>query len=92
MTVNQLYKRLGKLIEEGHGRTNVAVAKETFRDNRESDGCTILDVHGLGVKLIHLADDDGGTAVNKDGSERMRMTCILAGSSGVNQRGQLIDA
>lgn len=90
MTINNLHKQLTKLIAEGYGRVPVAVAKETFRDNRESDGCTILDVHGLGVQRIHMADDDGGTAINRDGSERTRLTLILAGSSGANSKGEIV--
>lgn len=90
MTLNQLHKRLEKLIADGHGRKPVCVAKETFRDNREDDGCSILQVHGLGLELIHMADDDGGTAVNKDGSERMRWNVILVGSAGANQKGNIV--
>jgi len=91
MTLNQLYKRLGRLIGEGHGRQQVCIAKRTFEHNCEDDGVTILPVEGLGVDWINIADGDGGTGVNKDGSERMRETVILAGGSGVNSKGQLID-
>lgn len=91
MTLNQLHKKLGKLIEEGFGRLPVCVSKSTFTDNREGDGVTILPVQGAGVRRINIADDDGGTAINKDGSERTRMTVILSGACGVNIRGELID-
>ncbi len=90
MELIQFYKRLGKLIALGHGRRHVTVAKDTFTDNRESDGCTILPVVGLGIKTIRLADDDGGTAVNKDGSERFSTVLILAGGSGANSKGELL--
>lgn len=91
MTVNQLYKRLGKLIECGYGIVTVSVAKETFKDNRENDGCTILQLEGLGVRRINLADDDGGTKINKDGSEASKLVCMLVGSSGATAKGDLVD-
>jgi hypothetical protein len=72
---------LGKLVEQGEGRIPICVDKETFKDNRESDGCTILEVDGLRVALIHLADDDGGTAVTKAGLERTRRMAVLYGTS-----------
>lgn len=37
-TLNQLKKRLDKLIGEGHGRRRVCVSKTTFRHNCEDDG------------------------------------------------------
>lgn len=90
MTLNQFYKRLGKLIVEGHGREHVTVAKHTFTDNRESDGCTILPVVGMGIRTINRADDDGGCARNKDGTFRYMTVLILAGGSGANSKGELL--
>lgn len=81
MTLNNLHKILGRLIENGHGRCRVSVAKESFRDNRENDGCTILPVAGVDVRWIVDVDDDGGTAFNKDGTERGGTTIIFGGSS-----------
>lgn len=81
MTLNQLHKQLGKLIAEGHGRQRVSIAKESFRDNRESDGCTILPVAIVDTDWIVDADGDGGRATNKDGTERGRWTVILGGAS-----------
>ena len=80
MTLNQLHKLLGKLIDEGLGRRDVCIDKESFRDNRESDGCVILPVCKVDAYWVPQADDDGGTATNKDGSERGRTTVILGGS------------
>lgn len=91
MNVNQLYKRLGQLIEEGHGRKPVCVAKTTFVDNCEDDGVTILPLVGLGIRAINIHDGDGGTGYNKDGSERLRQTVILAGGMGANSKGELVD-
>ena len=87
MTLNQLYKRLGKLIEKGHGRKAVCVDKESFRDNRESDGCTILDIACVDVRWIINADDDGGAKINKDGTESGLTRVIFGGSSYDDRKG-----
>lgn len=79
MTVNQLHKHLAKLIKQGCGRRQVCISKTSFADNRESDGCTILPVEVVDTDWIVDADDDGGTATNKDGSERGRWLVILGG-------------
>jgi hypothetical protein len=83
MQLRTLYIHLGRMIEHGHGRALVAVDKDSFRDNRESDGCTILPLSGFKVYPVPQADDDGGTTVNKDGTERYRKTCVLFGSMGL---------
>ena len=80
MTLNQLYKGLGKLIEKGHGRKAVCVDKESFRDNREPDGCTVLDIACVDVRWIVNADDDGGAKINKDGTENGSTRIIFGGS------------
>lgn len=80
MTVNQLHKALSALIAKGAGRRRVSIAKDSFRDNREVDGCTILPVEFVDTDWIVDADDDGGLAINKDGTERGRWTVILGGS------------
>ena len=87
MTLNQLYKRLGKLIEKGHGRKAVCVDKESFRDNRESDGCTILDIVCVDVRFIVNADDDGGAKINKDGTENGSARIIFGGSDYAASKG-----
>lgn len=81
MTLNQLQKRIAKLIEQGYGRCRVSVDKPSFRDNREGDGCVILPICGVDSEWIVDIDDDGGTATNKDGSERGRTTVIFYGES-----------
>jgi hypothetical protein len=81
MTLNQLQKRIARLIEQGYGRRRVAVDKPSFRNNCEADGCVILPVIGLGVEWIPDSDDDGGCATNKDGSERGRLTVVIFGDS-----------
>lgn len=89
-TVARLHKELGKLIADGHGRKPVCVNKDTFRHNCESDGVVILELAGMGVQWIPTADDDGGTKWNKDGSQAGRTVLILAGDSGANARGELV--
>lgn len=81
MTLNKLHKLLGELIDQGHGRRQVSIDKSSFRDNRETDGCVILPISCVDVQWIVEADGDGGSATNKDGSERGRTTVILGGSS-----------
>jgi hypothetical protein len=80
MTLNQLHKQLAKLIEQGYGRRQVCIDKASFRDNRESDGCVILPVCIVDAFWVPQADDDGGAATNKDGTERGRATIVLGGS------------
>ena len=79
MTVGKLHRILGELITAGHGRKPVCVAKETFVDNRESDGVTILNLYTVRRERIAMADDDGGIAINKDGSEKSRAVVVLGG-------------
>lgn len=81
MTVNQLHKLLARLIAQGHGRTRVSIDKATFTDPRENDGPMILPVCELEAKWVPDAADDGGIAINKDGTERGRQTCVLGGAS-----------
>ncbi len=79
MTIGQLHKALGKLIDNGHIRRRVCISKETFSDNRESDGCTILNVHAVEMLTVNMADDDGGTAMTKAGLEMTQLTAVLFG-------------
>ncbi|WP_417070765.1 hypothetical protein [Niveibacterium terrae] len=80
MTVQHLHKLLGKLIEQGHGRKPVRIDKSSFRHPLEDEGICIIDVTSVsGPTWIPMADDDGGTAWNADGSERGRYMVILAG-------------
>lgn len=81
ITVTKLYDLLGKAIASGNGRNPVCIDKTTFQDNREGDGVTILDVCGAKIEAIQLADEDGGGAYNKDGSERIRTCIVLFGNA-----------
>ena len=79
ISVAKMHKMLGELIEKGHGRRHICVDKATFTDNRESDGVTILDVYVLKPACIEMADDDGGLALNKDGTAKTRNIVLLGG-------------
>lgn len=82
LTVARLHKELGKLIEQGHGRKPVNVHKESFHHPLESDGAVILDVESIqGPVWISMADDDGGTKWNRDGTESGKRVVILKGGA-----------
>lgn len=83
MKVSRFHNLIGKLLVENRaGHLTVCIDKSTFRDNRESDGCVILEVCGAQIITHPMLDDDGGMAENKDGTERQRMSLVLYGSSG----------
>ena len=79
MTVAKLHKLLGTLVEEGQGRRPVCVNKASFYHPLESDGVAILDVTEAKADTITMADDDGCTATNKDGSEKTRKVFVIGG-------------
>lgn len=79
MTVAKLHKILCELVESGQGRRPVCVNKESFYHPCESDGVVILDVTEATADTIIMADDDGGTAINKDGTEKMRKVFVIGG-------------
>lgn len=89
-TVARLHKELGKLVEAGHGRKIVHINKSSFQHNLESDGCVIMELAGLGIQIVPVIDDDGGTKWNKDGSEASMTVLVLAGGMGANIKGELI--
>ena len=84
MTLNKFKKIIDKLIEQGHGRTQVSVNKESFSDNRESDGCVILNVYGAEYQYVPQAAGDGGTQFNADGTERYKRTIVIFGNNHVS--------
>lgn len=81
MTLNALYKELGKLIEGGCGRMQVAIDKTTFTHNLEGDGCVILNVCHVDWKPIIQMDGDGGHKIDSKGRECYRKTVVLYGDS-----------
>jgi hypothetical protein len=79
MTLRKLHNLLGKMIANGEGRRPVCISKTTFTHPCEGDGATILNVQDAFLQMVSQADDDGGTKVNKDGSEAMRGCLVLVG-------------
>ncbi|PRD68743.1 hypothetical protein C6P61_09585 [Malikia spinosa] len=83
ITVQRLHKLLGQLAEQGHGRKPVCVDKESFSSPLENDGVSVFDLEIVdGPRWIEMADDDGGTKWNKDGSASGRTVVILKGGAG----------
>jgi hypothetical protein len=80
MTVNQLHKKLSKMIADGSGKRYVSIDKSTFSHVCENDGVTILNAHDCRIARVHVGDEDGGAAENADGSERYTTVAILFGS------------
>lgn len=81
LTVNQLHKMLGKLVEEGNGRLPVCVSKSTFTHPCEDDGCTILNAYGVRVERVLIADGDGGMQFTQSGHEVSQRTALIFGYS-----------
>lgn len=79
ITIGRLHKMLGELVAQGHARKPVCVDKATFWGPLESDGITIFDATEAKLWAVPQGDDDGGIAVNKDGTERMRQCLVLGG-------------
>jgi hypothetical protein len=77
--VSTLHKALTKLIEMGHGHKPVAINKDTFTHALEADGCLILPVVHVELDWILQLDDDGGAAMNADGSERGKSVVVFSG-------------
>lgn len=87
ITVNQLHKMLGKLIDKGEGRRQVCIDKTTFTHNCESDGCVILPVDGCRIEAVLKMNPDGGSMW--DGMERYRRMAVLFGEDGIAYKGIL---
>lgn len=79
MKVRTLHKLLTNMIYAGHGHKPVVINKSTFKHPLESDGVVMLDVRGAEVSVITIADGDGFTIENKDGSERGKIVVMLFG-------------
>lgn len=79
MTVNKLYKLLGKMVADGQGRLEVCINKDTFTHPLEGDGCVIQSVMGAEIEAVVQMDGDGWTKVTKRGQECYRRTAVLYG-------------
>jgi len=88
MTVQQLHKRLGQMIEEGRGRQRVHVEIESFRNTQ---GATVCQVHGLGLMTVQILDDDGFCAINAQGAHVEKVCVTLVGARMANGKGEIVD-
>ena len=82
ITVSALYKKLEKLVKEGHGRKPVCIDKSSFSHPCEEDGAVVIGVEEVTrPHWIPTLDDDGGQKINKDGSESGRAVMVLKGGA-----------
>jgi hypothetical protein len=79
ITIARLHKHLGELIEQGHSRRPVCVNKESFSHPLELDGAVILNVAKIDIQWVPTASDDGGTKMNRDGSESGKRVLVISG-------------
>jgi cell wall assembly regulator SMI1 len=79
MTVANLHKQLAKMVESGQGWMKVCIDKSSFNHPLEGDGATILNVKSADHHWVPLLDDDGGSAMRKDGAEKGSMCFVLDG-------------
>lgn len=77
MTLNQFIKQLEKIRDEHGGRMQVCVDDDVFHKEAERLDGTIINITGATAERVLLADGDGFIEVNKDGSERTRMTLVI---------------
>jgi hypothetical protein len=91
MTITELHKRLGKLIQQGHGRKKVCVWKTSFQHNCEADGVVILDLAGLGMMQVPQDDGDGCIRINQDGTESTRQCLVLVGDVQADSKGDIVE-
>ena len=78
MTAKRLIKELQKVVDK-HGNVKVVANVDDLRTrlgNLAGD-CSCADVTAVGYEVIYVADDDGGVAVNKDGTERTTRVVVL---------------
>jgi len=79
LTVAALYRKLGQLISAGHARKPIVVDKTSFKHPLEGYGVTLIHARDVDVEWIRLCDDDGGTALKADGSERGFVAAVIVG-------------
>lgn len=89
MNVTALRNKLNRLIASGHGRAPVWVYKNTFHHNLPE--VSHHDVCGVNCEALGMYDGDGWTVMNKDGSERQKIACVIYGSMGSVKDGHVED-
>ena len=82
MTINQLYKKLGSLIEHGLGRRTVCIDKSKCSHRLESDGVVIIPVSKAEIMTHEMADDDGGLKELKSGKISTRTALVIEADHG----------
>lgn len=79
MTINALKKLVDKLVEQGNGRRQVCINKQTFNHPLESDGAVIQVVTGGEMDCHEMLDDDGGMKELANGQTAYRTALVLKG-------------
>lgn len=82
MTINQLYKRIEKLIEHGFGRRTVCIDKSKCSHVLESDGVVIIPISKAEIMTHEMADDDGGLKELKSGKVATRTALVIEAQHG----------
>lgn len=82
MTVNALWKLLGKMVEAGNGRKQVCIDKSHCNHVLESDGALILPITKAELEVHGMIDDDGGTKYRKNGEESQHCSLVLHAEHG----------
>lgn len=77
MTINQLSKKLTKLIAQGHGRKLVCVDKSKLTHPLEGDGCCIIPIGLAELDCHEMLDDDGGMKELSNGQTATRTALVL---------------
>ena len=79
MTAKQLHKQLGKIIEK-NGNIPVCVDWAKLRDNHSfwDEDASCVGVTKAEALYVYESDGDGGTKVNKDGTERGKVQIVLS--------------
>lgn len=78
MTAKQMIRKLEAVVKK-HGNVKVCANWPELRDSLGGlkDDCTHYSVTDVVFDTIHQADDDGGTAINKDGTEKMIRCAVI---------------
>lgn len=82
MTINQLYKQLGQLIEHGYGRKQVCVDKSKCSHVLEADGAVIMPVSKIDARCIELMDGNGFRKELASGKTAQRTMLVIEAEHG----------
>lgn len=78
MTLLQTIRRLQKLLDK-HGNCQVDVDWHAMRERAGglAEDCSHLRIDSIAYELVNVADGDGGSQMNKDGTERTIRTVTI---------------